>query len=933
MKKLLVVASLVAVGTVLSTVQTVTADSADGPIADVGTTGVLSAGEGNTCYVGFGSALYCWGLGQYGVTGDTTFSAPVQKSPIFVSGGEYEIKPSQISLGDNQACALVANGKVKCWGGNRYGQTANGRWMQTRSGNPNEIHFLHAYLTTPGIYDENFVLTGVGSTLTGITQISSGLQFGCGVGSGGKVWCWGSNASGQTGNGDVTDYTATGAPFPNIPPLYARPVRDSSSVDVTGFVSVSAGELFACGNKGDGSVWCWGDNSVGQLGNGAGANSVSPVRVTGISGATAIATGARHACAVTSSGLKCWGEGDDARLGSARASGGNAVLDVAVPNATRVSAGFAHSCALDAESRLWCWGRFYNAYFEGMNGGPGTTTGLRAGGVAGSSSVATTPQLVLGLAKVKTFTSGNNHVCALEVDGPLKCWGVGTNGQLGNDAQASSVTPVVVTAVATQTVTVADPGTVRLASGTLTLDAAATSGVTPALSSSTESVCTVSGTTVTLKNVGTCTINAVAGSHAVYSAATASRSFTVGASAPTATTSDASGVTANSATLEASINARGASAAVTFELSTKEDMASAITLTADSADGVAAKSISKAATDLKPLTTYYFRAKATNDQGSVTGDVKSFKTLGSAPVATTGSASAQASKATLNGTVDPKGLATTVSFLYGLDPKLAEATTVVGTTQTGDGAKDVTVTLSGLAEKTTYFYRLVAANEVGKSEGDIKSFSTTKPEGVSINNGDEFTSSQKVTVSVTGPSSAVKAILSNDGGFATSETFDLTNNSAEIPWTLQSSKEGTFTKIVYVKYVSRFGSQSTPYTDDIILDTTKPVMAAATATVAAPTGSAVQVARVGVSAKKASGGVRLSLRGSDTISGIGFVEIRSAANKAPTKVKISRVAGKADGKPRATTQTVSLKTTAKRLQVRVIDRAGNASAWRTITVK
>ena len=159
------------------------------------------------------------------------------------------------------------------------------------------------------------------------------------------------------------------------------------------------------------------------------------------------------------------------------------------------------------------------------------------------------------------------------------------------------------------------------------------------------------------------------------------------------------------------------------------------------------------------------------------------------------------------------------------------------------------------------------------------------------------------------------------------------NNSADISWTLQSSKEGTFTKIVYVKYVSRFGSQSTPYTDDIILDTTKPVMAAATATAAAPTGSAVQVARIGASSKKASGGVRLSLRGSDTISGIGTIEVRSAANKPATTVKVSRVAGKADGKPRAASQTVTLKTTAKRLQVRVIDRAGNASAWRTIVVK
>jgi hypothetical protein len=254
-------------------------------------------------------------------------------------------------------------------------------------------------------------------------------------------------------------------------------------------------------------------------------------------------------------------------------------------------------------------------------------------------------------------------------------------------------------------------------------------------------------------------------------------------------------------------------------------------------------------------------------------------------------------------------------------------------TQTGATETDVSAAVTGLVEDTTYYYRIIASNAVGSVEGEIRSFTTTKAEGVSINDGEEFTSTQSVTVSVVGPSTAVKAILSNDGGFKTSETFDLVNNTAEIPWQLQSSKEGTFTKIVYVKYVSRFGSQSTPYTDDIILDTTKPVVGTATAAAGAAASNAVTVSRVGVSAKKAAGGVRLSLRGTDTVSGIGTIEVRSAANKPAVEVKVSRIAGKADGKPRVASQVVSLKTTAKRLQVRVIDRAGNASAWRTIVVK
>ena len=287
---------------------------------------------------------------------------------------------------------------------------------------------------------------------------------------------------------------------------------------------------------------------------------------------------------------------------------------------------------------------------------------------------------------------------------------------------------------------------------------------------------------------------------------------------------------------------------------------------------------------------------------------------------------------TVNGKVNARELESSVRFEYGTDPKLSGAQQTAAKTQTGTDDVDVSAIITGLVENTTYYYRVVASNVVGSAEGDIKTFTTTRPEGVSINDGDEFTSSETVVVSVVGPPTAVRAILSNDGGFKSSESFDLVNNSADIPWKLQSSREGTFTKIVYVKYVSRFGSQSQAVTDDIILDTTKPVMTTATANAAAPTGGAVQVSRISAKAK-AAGGVRLSLRGSDTISGIGTIEVRSAANKPAAVVTIANVSGKADGKPRAASQTITLRTTAKRLQVRVLDRAGNASVWRTVVVR
>jgi hypothetical protein len=427
-------------------------------------------------------------------------------------------------------------------------------------------------------------------------------------------------------------------------------------------------------------------------------------------------------------------------------------------------------------------------------------------------------------------------------------------------------------------------------------------------------------------------VNATVDAENMFAEGTASKTIAIAPLAPVPTTGETTGLTMNSATVAGTLNPRGASTSVRFEYGTDAALSGAQSVALLQAQtGNTPKTVSVDLTTLSIATTYYYRVVATNAVGTSRGEIKSFKTKGSKPTATTGSASRSASGWTLNGKVNAKDLETSLRFDYGTDAKLVGAQQTAPKSQTGADDVDVSAAISGLLENTTYYYRIVASNVVGSAEGEIKSFTTTRPEGVSINDADEFTSSQDVLVSVVGPATAVKAILSNDGGFKTSETFDLVNNSAEIKWKLQSSREGTFTKIVYVKFVSRFGSQGQAQTDDIILDTTKPVLATATAVATTPTASAVQVARIDAKAK-ALGGVKLSLRGSDTISGIGVIEVRSTSNTPASMVTVSRVAGKADGKPRAASQTVTLKTTAKRLQVRVIDRAGNASAWRTITV-
>jgi hypothetical protein len=225
-------------------------------------------------------------------------------------------------------------------------------------------------------------------------------------------------------------------------------------------------------------------------------------------------------------------------------------------------------------------------------------------------------------------------------------------------------------------------------------------------------------------------------------------------------------------------------------------------------------------------------------------------------------------------------------------------------------------------EANTYYFQVVAKNVHGTQKGEIRSFTTGRPVGVSVNDADEFTNKKNVTVFITGLATSVKAIISNDGGFKVSTTVDLTDSFAEVKWTLVSSRDERLPKTVYVRFISRFNAQSSNYTDDIILDTTAPVLSDATAVSASAPATAVSVASVRAAKKN---GAKIVVKAVDANSGIGSIEMRSGASKKATSIKYAN--------PKAKSQTLTVNTKAKTLQVRVIDRAGNPSPWKTVKVK
>jgi alpha-tubulin suppressor-like RCC1 family protein len=220
----------------------------------------------------------------------------------------------------------------------------------------------------------------------------------------------------------------------------ASGTTETAPVAVTGLsssvVEVEAGKDFTCALADAGAVKCWGENYKGELGNGTTTASSIPVQVTGLtSGVVAIAAGFEHACALTDAGaVKCWGENDHGQIGDD--TGIVRHVPVAV---TGLSSGIAAidanghtTCAVTDAGAAKCWG--YNAH------------GQIGDGTLASRYV---PVDVAGLASgVETMAVGVNHTCALTAAGAVQCWGDNGDGQLGDGTTTDHITPAPVSGLA-----------------------------------------------------------------------------------------------------------------------------------------------------------------------------------------------------------------------------------------------------------------------------------------------------------------------------------------------------------------------------------------------------------------------------------------------------------------------------------------------------
>lgn len=332
----------------------------DGAGTPVSGLGQIAAGEYHTCAVSAASyasggieypgTLLCWGTNGSGQIGNGTSGGKVRYASRVVTGsaGVPLGQVTQAAAGYSSTCARLADGTARCWGNGQYGQLGNG------------VIADQAY-PYPGA-----VLDAHGQPLRGIAQVSVGQYHACALMNGGTVKCWGENASGQLGYS--TGNPAGASAIPGTVVL-------AGGAPLTDVVQITASAYNTCAVLRNGSVWCWGLNTYGRLGNGPGG--VVPSQVAGIANVVDIETNWTSTCALVQgitnqaadNSAHCWGHNVQGQLGNTTAGGGTPTQVGALSGLTALSVSAYGGCAVDDQSRVWCWGG--NAYGQLGNGTSG----------------------------------------------------------------------------------------------------------------------------------------------------------------------------------------------------------------------------------------------------------------------------------------------------------------------------------------------------------------------------------------------------------------------------------------------------------------------------------------------------------------------------------------------------------------------------------
>ncbi|NQX25614.1 chromosome condensation regulator RCC1 [Curtobacterium sp. VKM Ac-2852] len=314
-------------------------------------------------------------------------------------GTRFGEQPPRVAVsqaaGAYHSIALLRDGSLVSWGQNTFGQLGDGtvsnRATPTPVAMPSDVH---------------------------VAAVAAGRTHSLALTTTGAIWAWGDNRSGQLGNGTRT------------PSKIPEPVTMPSNHV---FTQIVAGDNFSEALATDGTVWGWGDNCFGQLGNGTTQTTLRPVEALTPPNriVTSLSAGATHSLMLTSDGA-LWATGDNryGQLGDGGTTAASAPVRVKLPQdqiVTAIAAGAGHSLAATKDGNAWAWG---------LN-----DSGQLGDGRAVNSPLPVAVDLPAG-SSVTSLSAGGRNSMAITSDGALLAWGNNLHGALGDGTTTSRCVPV-----------------------------------------------------------------------------------------------------------------------------------------------------------------------------------------------------------------------------------------------------------------------------------------------------------------------------------------------------------------------------------------------------------------------------------------------------------------------------------------------------------